>query len=70
MQQDGHKTHVVKPVLDYLNKKNIKTLSWPAKSPDLNIIEDVWNLNKRLQLEDLINHIKLYKNIQKMTICY
>src|SRR5882762_8056924 len=37
-QQDGASIHTTDPTMDYL-KGTISVLEWPAKSPDLSIIE-------------------------------
>lgn len=42
-QADGAGPHGADIVHNWFTKYDIKTLEWPARSPDLNIIEDCWN---------------------------
>ena len=34
-------------VKDFLTRESISALPWPAKSPDLNLIQNLWALVKR-----------------------
>jgi transposase len=39
-----HKTH---KVMSFLERKRIPTLDWPPQSPDLNPIENIWDIIRR-----------------------
>lgn len=45
-QQDGAKIHTSHTTTEFLNENNITVLEWPPHSPDVNIIEHVWNYLK------------------------
>ena len=46
-QQDNGAIHTARITREWLSTRSIRTLPWPARSPDLNIIENVRGLLAR-----------------------
>lgn len=42
--QDNCPSHVSAKTMTYLNSESFKVLQWPARSPDINIMENVWKM--------------------------
>ena len=46
-QQDNAKPHSARVTTAWLRSKRVRVLDWPACSPDLSPIENVWRIMKR-----------------------
>ena len=46
-QQDNAPIHTARVTKDFLERKGIETLDWPALSPDMNPIENIWGIVER-----------------------
>lgn len=44
LMHDNARHHVARVVVEYLDEVNIQRLQWPPRSPDLNVIEYVWDI--------------------------
>lgn len=51
-QQDGAPCHRSRSTLSWLERNHIQRLDWPAYSPDMNIVENLWGYMTRIVYKD------------------
>ncbi|GFU49434.1 putative transposase like protein [Trichonephila clavipes] len=54
--QDGALCHTARSIKAFLAEQNIPLLDWPGNSPDMNPIENIWELMKREVAKDVITN--------------
>lgn len=67
--QDNAPSHSSKITTKWLEEKGVVTLDWPARSPDINIIENVWSCIKDklwIYKDNIKNKDDTWKYIQKI----
>ncbi|UYV81694.1 hypothetical protein LAZ67_20002009 [Cordylochernes scorpioides] len=63
---DNSRPHRARLVNEYLQSENIRKMDWPARTPDLNPIEHVWDaLGRRIGAR-----VKPFKIYSRMKVVY
>lgn len=66
-EQDGAPSHTSKKTMNWIEKQNVQIIeNWPANSPDLTCIEQVWSiLEQKIQKYQIKTLDDLYISLQK-----
>lgn len=64
--QDNAPCHTAKSVKKFFSEENVTVMDWPAQSPDLNPIENVWKLlNERTKKQNPSNVAELWNYLKE-----
>lgn len=66
-QEDNCSVHKSSVVRKFMSDSNIQVVKWPANSPDINIVEDIWEMisNKVYDGSQFLNRSDLVEKIEK-----
>jgi hypothetical protein len=66
-QQDNDPKHTAKSVKNWINSSDIQVLLWPAQSPDLNPIENLWGeIERALKGKEYKTKNGLFEAVQEL----
>ena len=67
MQHDNDAKHRVHLVTKWLDEKRVERLKWPSFSPDLNLIEHIWDeVERSMRKEKSKNEFELKQALLKV----
>ena len=59
LMHDNARPHVARICLEFLNRKNVNVLPWPAVSTDMNPIEHIWDyLGRKVRARGNIQNLR------------
>ena len=60
---DNARPHVARIYRQFLNRNNVKVLPWPAVSPDMNLIEHIWDyLGRKVRARGNVHNLRDLEN--------
>ena len=66
-QHDNDPKHTSKLIKDWLIAQNVTVMDWPAQSPDLSPIENLWDeIDRRIHTKNITNTSDLFEEIQNI----
>lgn len=63
-QQDNFQTHIYGYIINWINFNTVYTIPWPAKYPDINIIENVWGVLARR----VYARVRKFKDVEGLVV--
>ncbi|CDQ77605.1 unnamed protein product [Oncorhynchus mykiss] len=75
LMQDNARTHVAGVCQQFLREEGIDPMDWPARSPNLNPIEHVWDIMSRSIHQQTVQEladafVQVWEEIPQETICH